>query len=297
MDPQVPEHPDITPRQTTMPPLPNNDFQSTELPPTPQFTEQPTPKPKRKTYWVIGLLTLGLLALLFLPVPQYNSENEVYCMALDCPTPGWILGPSLATRIANILFLATYTSKSEVEPLEPSSSSPTPTTTLIHPTSAEINNQAVDWNTYYNNTYSYNFDYPSKYYLEDSTSESQAYIHFVKPEGVGGSPGISISVHDDEGLDLNEWIDTYTQAETTRSGEIESPDSKIIIKGLTEPTKAVIGGKEGMSFKISVLGAGAVDYGAAVKNNDNIILITTYGSPEGYQETFDQILSSFEFTN
>ena len=122
-------------------------------------TEIPKPpQPKRKTPFLIVLVIVLFTSILFIPIPHYQSPDNLRCKpGQECKT-GWLFNPSLYRSLVDFIL---QTNRSETVPL----TSPTPTP-----------DPTANWKTYTNNNYQFTFKFPPQWVLTEKPNADLPYI-------------------------------------------------------------------------------------------------------------------------
>ncbi|HEC65770.1 MAG TPA: hypothetical protein ENI23_10770 [bacterium] len=248
-------------------------------------TEIPKPpQPKRKTPFLIVLVIVLFTSILFIPIPHYQSPDNLRCKpGQECKT-GWLFNPSLYRSLVDFIL---QTNRSETIPL----TSPTPTP-----------DPTANWETYTNQEYQYSLKYPPEWKLDTSSSQSTYLTINEGPlkeitRGEDTQVMVPIEPRDPEKYARITISDTGTSAKTvqeiasewrgepvesTTVGEHEA--AKVLQQPATNGEPLVEG-----SYTLSIF----------VKNNKGTILLLQLETANltKYEPIFDQILSTFEFND
>jgi|SRR3989344_4933863 len=182
-------------------------------------------------------------------------------------------------------------------PVSSSTISPSPTTQQSSPTPAETAN----WETYQDNVLGYKVKYPQNLKAtrienrDDSIGEADliggASLNLIynddkfRPQ----ASEISIWVMDSEGLKLEEWLMKHSSPAPFGSPEIKE------FYGYKELGNATIDRLQGIKFTDDVMGFTST-WAAVIKGNKVYLVGYVYVSDD-LDKTYNQIISTFQFTD
>lgn len=255
---------------------------------------------------VIGLYLLISLIIfsgiiLFIPWPYYEA-GPVLCKVNQtegCPQRGWNLGSSLWVKILQRSTPSTERAK-EVCTMEakicPDGSfvGRTGANCEFSPCPSNIQTPVIDetasWKTYANKEQGFSFSYPESIDLKELQDKSILLSLWGPTQKVNTEFYDGISLNVATGSLNNKTLQVFIL------DKIKDIENASVSSITVQPTKIKIGDREGITYTESGMGVFMHIY-LPLKQNQYLLITNSTSDPmgKGFQQTVDQILSTFKF--